>query len=375
MARRGENIYKRKDGRWEGRYIKGRDSNNKAIYGYIYGSTYRDVKKNLQIKKNTVLETDTISNNFVLFSIVANEWLKSMAPKFKESTKIKYHNLLKMYILPKLGEISIQEITTVQIDQFCNELLASGGKNGSGLSTKTVTDVLCLIKSIIRYAISEGICSSCDISTIKIKPSPKEMRVLTLGEQQQLCDYLLNNPDIQNVGILLCLFTGIRIGEVCALSWDDISFKENTIFIHQTMQRIQTTNDEAKTKIIITTPKSQCSIRTIPIPESIASILKNVGVEKKGYFLSGSVSKYIEPRTMQNHFKTVLQKADIKKANFHSLRHTFATRCVELGFDIKSLSVILGHSSVNITMNRYVHPSMELKRKNMQRLSDLFNVK
>ena len=142
------------------------------------------------------------------------------------------------------------------------------------------------------------------------------------------------------------------------------------------MQRIQNDDDSGpKSKVIVTTPKSRCSIRTIPIPDDIASVIIDFRQSKNGYFLTGQENKYIEPRTMQNHFKRLLKKCAIDSSNFHALRHTFATRCVELGFDVKTLSEILGHASVNITMNRYVHPSMELKRENMQRLTSLIAVK
>ena len=180
-----------------------------------------------------------------------------------------------------------------------------------------------------------------------------------------------------NIGILVCLFTGIRVGELCALKWEDISFSEKTLYIHRTMQRIQIEHTQpnqegARTKVIVTNPKSQCSVRTIPLPDKLVRILKSVPNTSSGYFLTSSETKWIEPRTMQNHFKRLLKCCEVKDANYHTLRHTFATRCVELGFDVKSLSEILGHASVNITMNRYVHPSMQLKRENMQRLSSLF---
>ena len=201
------------------------------------------------------------------------------------------------------------------------------------------------------------------------------MSVFTNSEQERLCEYLSLNLNHYNIGILLCLFTGIRIGELCALRWEDISISERTIYIHQTMQRIQRKNDDKKTIIHISTPKSQCSIRTIPIPDNLIEMIIQFSTLQSGYFLTENDSKFVEPRTLQNHFKKVLREIDITDKNFHSLRHTFATRCVELGFDVKSLSEILGHASVNITMNRYVHPSLELKRENMQRLSDLIAVK
>ena len=202
------------------------------------------------------------------------------------------------------------------------------------------------------------------------------MRVLTQNEQEKLCSYICHNVTPTNLGILICLYTGLRLGEICALRWEDISLPEQTIHVHQTMQRIQDKKTEGrKTKVIITTPKSSCSIRTIPIPDDLADLIRSHGVQKCGYFLTDSETTYLEPRTMENRFKRVLDAIDTDPINFHALRHTFATKCVELGFDVKTLSVILGHASVNITMNRYVHPSMKMKKENMGRISIPFLVK
>lgn len=202
------------------------------------------------------------------------------------------------------------------------------------------------------------------------------MRVLSRNEQEELYHYLYTELTPGNIGILISLFTGLRVGEVCALRWEDISFPEQAIYVHQTMQRVQVKNDpNQKTKIIITAPKSACSIRTIPIPDLLVPVLELYKTTAIGYVLTNSHQRIMEPRTLQNYFKKALRNSSIKDANFHSLRHTFATRCIELGFDVKTLSEILGHAGVNITMNRYVHPSMELKKENMQRLSLLYAVK
>ena len=137
------------------------------------------------------------------------------------------------------------------------------------------------------------------------------------------------------------------MGELCALRWEDISIGEKTIYVHQTMQRIQSEAEAGKkAKVVVTEPKSRCSVRKIPIPYQLATMIAQIQTSSYGYFLTGEDDNYIEPRTMQNHFKRALRKCAIAPANFHALRHTFATRCVELGFDVKSLSEILGHASV-----------------------------
>jgi len=378
MPRKGENIYKRKDGRWEGRFVKSHLVNGKTKYGYVYASTYREVKQKLA---NAIADSTATTEPYDetydkdLFAIVAQEWLEYIRPQIKQSSYNKYHNLLRSYILPEFKTVRLSKITSSFLETYCNQMLTQGGQDSSGLSPKTVSDILSVIRAILKFTARNGKKIPCDGRTINIKRTPNQMRVLSREEQERLCHYLYSDLNSANVGILLCLFTGLRVGEVCALQWEDISFSENIIHVHQTMQRIQCNEDNTKTKIIITTPKSPCSIRCIPIPSELVSIIQMHKQCSHGFVLTNSVQQYIEPRTMQNRFKYALEQASIDTANYHALRHTFATRCIELGFDVKSLSEILGHATVNITMNRYVHPSMELKKENMQRLSSLFPVK
>lgn len=378
MPRKGENIYKRKDGRWEGRYIKSRTCTNKAIYGYVYAKTYQEVKIKLLEKKRLINSKSFIPSmhNSNTFAEVATRWFENIKLQTKISTQNKYHNLLNKYILPTFGKQTFDSLTYEFIDSYCNFLLSFGGKNGTGLSSKTVLDVLSVIRNILKFAIKKGMEVPCDGRDIQIKHTPKPIRILSKVEQKQLCEYLLAKPEPCNIGILVCLFTGLRIGEICALRWEDISFSEQTMYVHNTLQRIQNQCETGpKTKIIITTPKSTCSIRIIPIPDELIKLLVEYKKSSVGFLLTNNEHKFVEPRTMQNKFKKALKSIDIETANFHTTRHTFATRCIELGFDIKSLSEILGHSTVNITMNRYVHPTLELKKDNMKKLSSLFTVK
>ncbi len=378
MPRKGENIYKRKDGRWEGRYIKAKSPTGKAVYGYVYAKTYREVKTKLHNASVSILQHPQSSPNARgdSFSIIASDWFDSIVPQVKESTANKYHNLLHTYVLPVYGDVTLNCITYDFVEKQYKELLLHGGSDHSGLSPKTVSDVLSVIRSVLKFAIRKGKIVPCDGSGVQIKQIKKEMRILSKAEQARLCSYLYSELDPYNIGILICLFTGLRIGEICALHWEDVSFSEQTIRVHQTMQRIQDNSvDGKKTKIILSTPKSACSIRTIPIPEPLIEVLINYQTSQSGFLLTNSDSHFIEPRTMQNRFKKALECSQIAPANFHALRHTFATRCMELGFDVKSLSEILGHATVNITMNRYVHPTLEMKKENMKKLSSLFAVK
>lgn len=302
--------------------------------------------------------------------------MKEKSIFLKESTIVRYQNLLKLYLIPEFGKCALEDLTYIRINGFSEKLLHNGGCDGKGLSPKMVSDILSLLHCIFRYAGSKGFFIPAADINLPIKQNKKQIRVFSLEEQNKLCKYLKENGEYADIGILLCLFTGLRIGELCALTWQDISMEEKTVFVHQTMQRLQIDgNNEKKTAVLISTPKSPCSVRQIPIPNEIFEVLDKYRTLPNAFLLTGVSSKYIEPRTMQYYFKKILKKCKIEDASFHTLRHTFATRCVEVGFDIKSLSEILGHANVNITLDRYVHPSMKLKRENMGKLSELFTVK
>lgn len=280
MPRKGENIYKRKDGRWEGRYIKSY-TNSKAKYGYIYAKSYKEAREKLNIFRNTAFEEERtiphreVSSALVPFGTIAYKWLESLRPNIKESSYIKYLNLLKHYIFPHFENTPIESISSKDISSFCIEMQYKGGKKETGLSHKTVMCIISVLKNVFKYAMQSENIIVVDINNITVKQSQqKPLRILSMQEQQKLHDYLLQDLSLTNLGIMLCLYTGIRIGEICALQWGDISFEEKYLYVHKTMQRIQSIgNQERKTSILISTPKSECSIRKIPIPESIFQLL------------------------------------------------------------------------------------------------------
>lgn len=368
MSREGKNIYRGKNGQWEGRYKKGK-ANGKMQYGYVFGKTYEEVENRLKNARHLSVGEEG-------FDTISVSWLNSQKSQLKASSSSKYTNILNSYLIPKYGTQSIYEITRNDVTSFSRELLISGGENAQGLSPKTVNSIISVLKSIFEYASREKGLLIEDINGISVKQPQKSLRILSINEQQRLNRHLCSNPTPCHLGILLCLYTGLRIGEICALKWGDICIDEQYLFVHQSMQRIQTHDgSDKKTKIMILPPKSECSIRRIPIPNEMFQLLLDVRKQDEAYLLTGMVHSFIEPRSMENHFKIVAEECGIQNINFHALRHTFATRCIEVGFDIKSLSEILGHASVNITLNRYVHPSMELKQKNMNKLSDFFVTK
>ncbi len=373
MARTGENIYKRKDGRWEGRFIKLYEANGKPKYGYVYARTYSEAKQKLAERRCHFLSADGVSNKTnAKYDDILTAWLQSSRINIKESTFAKYSHIIDSHIRPALGQFSLSKISTQLVENFIQQQLLVGRLDGKGgLSPKTVTDMLTIIKESIGYAQDNGIAVICNPQKITVKKKEREMRVLTPLEEEALVRVLLDDIDQYKFGVMLSLYTGIRIGELCALQWENLCLPSATLKVRKTMQRIQDKNVGAtsKTKVIITEPKSQCSIRDIPLPVFVLDLARRFESSPKAFVLSGDKSRYVEPRIMQNRFKQYIRDSGIADANFHTTRHTFATRCVEVGFDIKTLSEILGHANVNITLNCYVHSSFDLKCSNMSKLS------
>lgn len=360
MPRHGENIRKRADGRWEGRYIEYYSNDGKACYRSVYGKTYSEIKEKLKLCKKL---SNRNTGNRITMEELFKEWLNMKEDTVKSSTKVTYSYFIDKHFIPYFKNIKAMYVTSELVQDFISK--------NNVLSPKTVCDMTSLLIQIIRYGQSKKYINYFDFDSIIYPKSPNdELPVLKNSEFIKLVNYVQNNFEIQKIGILLSLFMGIRLGEICALQWEDVNFSDETIHIRKTMQRLKNLNKDAetKTKIVIDTPKSQKSIRDIPIPSFLLKILKDYKSGEKAYILT-CTTDYIEPRIYQKKFKTYLEEAGITDINFHALRHTFATRAVEQGFDIKSLSEILGHSSVKFTMERYVHPSNEHKKMNLEKLA------
>lgn len=373
MPRRGENIYKRKDGRWEGRVLRSHAADGKAFYSYFYGHSYAEVKQKMALHQHLT------ANNLkragrplkpVTCGDAAMRWLAWKQLKVKSSTYARYQNLVENHIIPDLGRRSVGELSNESIEQYVEQLFYQGRKDKhGGLSAKTVSDILTILKAILRYMGKQGYEVEVCFDELTVRKSHHEMRVLSVAEQDKLAVLFQRDVDNRCLGVMLSLYTGLRLGEVCALKWENVDLSNRVIHVRSTMQRIRNnTGVGGKTVILITEPKSECSIRDIPIPDFLLPILKRLRGKTDAFVLSGSSERFVEPRTMENYFKRCVAECGIAPANYHSLRHSFATRCVELGFDIKSLSEILGHSNVSITLNRYVHSSFELKKRNMNKL-------
>lgn len=372
MPKTGINIYKRKDGRWEARIICAYKADGKPEYKSLYARTYAEAKQR-QAAAQAGLIAPTIKTEDrvdATFEQAAMNWLAAVRVKVKESTFTKYERLLRTQILPRLGMYRLSRMTQSQLERCIGELVMNGRLDGGGgLSPKTTQDILMIVKSILTYVRPTA---AIDFRAIAVKKDFREMRVLSKPEQAVLAQSLRENVGAAALGVLLSLYTGIRLGELCALRWEHVNLLEKTLSVHATLQRIpDLSGDSAKTHVTITPPKSKCSLRDIPLPDFLVVLLETVAAHPKAYLLTGDRLRFMEPRTVQYHFKKYIADCGIADANFHCLRHTFATRCIELGFDAKSLSEILGHSNVNITLNRYVHSSFDLKRENMAKLSAL----
>lgn len=364
MARRGENIYKRSDGRWEGRYIQSKDTFGKAVYKSVYAHSYMEVKEKLK-KCQTSSEEKHNKNEEYNFEFFADCWLYAVKMKCKLSTYNKYKNLYNNYIDPIIHNYKIDDIDMAMIQQIT--------LTNSQLSPKTQNDILCVVKQILNYAEANGCRNNVNLKSFSIRQESPDMRVLSYEEQNAFMSYLLEKPDLCKIGVYLCLYTGIRIGELCALRYGDISLETQILSVRKTMQRVQIEGKSSKTEVIITEPKSKKSIRDIPLPAPLIEVIRKwySTMTPTDYILTGKSDKFIEPRLLEYRFKQYIKLCGLENINFHALRHSFATRCVEAGFDVKTLSEILGHVNVNITLNRYVHSSMDLKKFNMEKLCQI----
>ncbi len=362
MARRGNNIYKRKDGRYEGRVPVGYQENGKIRYKSVYARTLTEVKQKMaEIYSVNQDQYQTASR--ITFHDAAQQWLLAAKLRVKPSSYANYLNIVNKHLMPALGDIVMVKLTTARMNDFIWQKLNKGRLNGKGgLSAKSVRDIMTVFRSISVYTAREyGIR---EIYFTMPKTEQRRIDVLNANERNRLTRFLLASPDRTNAAVLLCLFTGLRVGELCGLRWEDIDLANRMISVNRTVQRV---NHAGSSEIIVGTPKSRSSIRVIPIPDFVAQFLARVKGGSDSYLITGT-GKPTEPRTMQNRFRRILKDCGIRTVNFHIIRHTYATVCVEHGFDPKTLSELLGHADASITLNRYVHSSVQLKREYVSRL-------
>lgn len=359
MSRKDMNIYKHRNERL--RYRKTNFKKIRKQYYSAYVNTY-NVKKPARRLNDTKSCIETLA-----FTVCAANWLKDTEKRVKPSTFANYRFLLEKHIIPFFRKYAMQELCGSDIEQFVSEKLVSGRlKRSCGLSKKYLKDIVAVIKQVAAYAESRYGIPDKIRDTTTPKPEKTEIQTLTGEDKRTLTSFLNNRNKSMDLGILISLFTGMRIGEVCGLKWSDIDMKEKIICVRRTVQRICT--GKGGTMLYVGTPKTKSSYRIIPIPEILINPLSKMPYLPDTAVISGT-EKYIEPQRLRKHFKAVLEECNIKNIKYHSLRHTFASECVRLGFDIKALSEILGHSSTSTTLEVYAHTSLDTKRMYMERIS------
>lgn len=371
MPRRGDNIRKRKDGRWEARYRLTDSNGNTRKYGSVYGKTYQEAKgkRDMIIKQGI----EKSSSKEILFKDLLKAWQDANRVRIKEASVSRYQNLIETHILPELGDKKLKQINIPAINRFVTSKLDNGRLDGTGgLSPAYVRSIILIISAALKYGATEGLCEPLRSPIVKPSVVKKDICVLCYSHQTRLEKELLTDITEEKLLIYITLYTGLRIGEVCALRWDDINLESKIIFVRQTVSRIWVYENEKKSSsLTIGPPKTGSSMRCIPICSRLYEIIMKFPRRKaSGYVLPcNDGSSFISPRTFEYRYKKLLQLCSLDPINYHTLRHTFATRCIEHGVDIKSLSEILGHADASITLNTYVHSSIELKRLQLEKLT------
>lgn len=383
MPRRGENIYKRKDGRWEGRYIAGRDPlTNKAVYGYVYAVSYNEARRKkamaAQEPKPCRPAPMTVAQCFALF---LQE--KEQDARVRRSTLDRYRHAAELHILPQLGGLRLNDLTETRLSAFRLRMTQHGRADGQGgLAPSTVQTLLFLIGSMQKFAVHNGYAAEVTAHGVRRpRRDTAEMRVLTQEEQRRLEARLLEcirqggrNHGIC-LGILFDLYTGLRVGELSALRWRDVDLEQGVVHVRHTLQRVRASRDAgARTALHLGAPKSARSRRVVPLVEGLRDMLRAYERSQPPALRSPDApvfayrGGYCEPRLFQSHFRRLLQQEQIEHANFHAMRHTFASRCIQTGMDVRTLSDILGHGDANVTLRVYVHSFAEQKLTGINRL-------
>lgn len=293
-----------------------------------------------------------------LLKDIIEEWKEDKKQYVKKSTFAAYQLLIQNHILPRFGEM--KEVKEEDVQSFALEKLSAG------LSEKTIKDIIIVLKMILKFAVKNGYLDYVQIDVkFPTNQQKKELEVFSKSDQKKFMNYLRDNFTFKNLGIFICLSTGMRIGEICGLRWQDVDVDDGVIMVRHTLQRIYILDEgERHTEIILDTPKTSNSIRDIPMSSELLRIMKQFNkVVNDDYFVISNDINPIEPRTYRNYYKRLCKKLDIPELKFHGLRHSFATRCIEANGDYKTVSVLLGHSNISTTLNLYVHPNKEQKKK------------
>lgn len=363
MARHGENIHKRKDGRWEGRYIKGRSETGKAIWGYVYAYSYVDAKSALIRKKVKAADyTVPLGAQELTFSVLSELWLSTLND-LEESSIAHYRYSIEHYILPVIGNLRISQLSGAKLELCVLQIISPVGGEHKPFGASLSRECISLVRRLCKYAYKLHLMPMIELSIKPVKETNEFPEALSLEEQAAVNRFVFKNPTPRKAGILFMLQLGLRISEVCGLQWGDIDLVHKEVRIRRGVRRIAI--GTGKTSVVVQAPKTESSKRVLPIPPRL-SVLLQMLYQKNTFgsdvwFLSCS-SKPVEPRCYRKSIHGYLAKAGAHDVNPHMLRHTFATTCLQAGCDIKTLSELMGHSNPNITLQRYVHTNMERKR-------------
>ncbi|OJG77206.1 hypothetical protein RV10_GL002604 [Enterococcus pallens] len=355
--RRGENIYKRKDKRWEGRYAVGKNADGKTKYRSVYSKTLQGVRKKLYpLKMKYQLLQERQGRACFSFQEWGMQWLQQVKQEVKESTYANYEHKLCHYVLSVIGEYSLNELDK----ETGLELLRSLQQRN--LKPSTIQVVFRIVKQCMNQAVDQDLLKANPFAAVKLpKVEKRQQQALTKFEQKNLEEVAIEEETSNGLPTLLALHAGLRIGEIAALSWEDINFKTNSIHVRATYQRIFSLLEEQKTKLIYTSSKTVSSVRSIPMSKLLKKVLLKHKEQSKGKFVFSTAENPSEPRLLTYHFHKIRKKANLEHVHFHQLRHTFATRCIESKGDIKSVSQMMGHSSTQLTLDTYTSSFMEQK--------------
>lgn len=294
---------------------------------------------------------------------ITEEWKEEKKKYVKKSTYAAYQLLIQNHIKPYFGDL--YEVNEEKVQQFVFDKL------DAGLSEKTIRDIIIVLKMILKFGIKNGYLEYIQIDArFPSKQERKNLDVLSKADQKKFMEHLRNNFTFKNLGIFICFSTGMRIGEICGLRWCDVDTAEGVIKVRHTLQRIYIIEGETRhTELLLDTPKTANSVRDIPMSSELLKMLKSLNkVVNENYYVISNDIKPIEPRTYRNYYKKLCKQLDIPELKFHGLRHSFATRCIESKADYKTVSVLLGHSNISTTLNLYVHPNKEQKKKTIDKM-------
>ena len=294
---------------------------------------------------------------------IAAAWKEYKRHYVKPATMAVYVLMLENHILPCFGDSDSLHEKAVQA--FVLQKL------GNGLSVKTVKDILIVLKMVMKFGVKNEwmLYYEWDIK-YPTASAGKELEVLSVANHRKVLAYIRSHFTFSGLGIYISLSTGMRIGEICALRWSDINVTDGTITVRRTIERIYIIDGEKRyTELVISAPKTKNSCRQIPMSAELLAMVRPLKkVINEGFYVLTNDERPTEPRTYRNFYNSLMSRLGIPKLKYHGLRHSFATRCIEAGCDYKTVSVLLGHSEISTTLNLYVHPNMEQKRRCISRM-------